>query len=168
MSLNNTLNKKATPQTSPKSASPETVNPQTETKLINLDKVDDNEEQNSIPISVTHFSPATNGFGVEKETLFSDTNPFKNPFLTTNGTSESKKFATIGRSNPFSSKNNPFLEEENEKTNGVIENGNADLNGKADSETKNVNGKHNEENGIENNENDNKLNKIVSNGWTKL
>jgi len=76
-----------------------------------------------LPISVTHFSQNGNA-GVQKETIFTDnipigTNPFTNPFInagTTNGTEEvdnGQKFATIGRSNPFSSPNkskNPFLD----------------------------------------------------------
>ena len=75
-----------------------------------------------LPVSVTHFSQ--NGLaGIQKETLFSDsfsvpaTNPFTNPFMTTATTAEDmnngQKFATIGRSNPFTSPNkskNPFLD----------------------------------------------------------
>ena len=59
----------------------------------------------------------------EKETLLSDTismmnptsNPFTNPFIntTTNDENNGQKFATIGRSNPFTYSNkskNPFLD----------------------------------------------------------
>ena len=99
-------------------------------------------------VCVTHFSPASDGSGaVERETLFSDAiaamltngnggskNPFtngasKNPFLDANGealeSSEGGKYATIGRSNPFSSSptststsNNPFLQRKDEKDSG--------------------------------------------------
>lgn len=75
-----------------------------------------------LPVSITHFSQ--NGVaGLQKETLFSDTismmnpttNPFTNPFIntTTNDESNGQKFATIGRSNPFTYSNkskNPFLD----------------------------------------------------------
>lgn len=89
-----------------------------------------------IPISVTHFSTATNGFGLEKETIFTDGSEdpvtkldldpasivrkhLTNPFLTPEVILESAenpftgKFNTIGRSNPFSTPNrsrNPFLD----------------------------------------------------------
>ena len=83
------------------------------------------QQQQQLPISVTYFSQ--NGLtGVQKETLFTDsqasTNPFTNPFLgapTANdelanaATVDDQKFATIGRSNPFTSPNkskNPFLD----------------------------------------------------------
>ncbi len=101
-------------------------------------------------VCVTHFSPASDGSGaVERETLFSDAiaamltngnggskNPFtngasKNPFLDANGealeSSEGSKYATIGRSNPFSSSptstststsKNPFLQRKDEKDSG--------------------------------------------------
>ena len=76
-----------------------------------------------LPVSVTHFSQ--NGMsGVQKETLFTDsslrgkpsaTNPFTNPFIGTDDELDcnGQKFATIGRSNPFTSPNkskNPFLD----------------------------------------------------------
>ena len=90
-----------------------------------------------IPISVTHFSTAPNGFGLEKETIFTDGSEdpvskldhldpasivrkhLTNPFLTPEVILESAenpftgKFNTIGRSNPFSTPNrsrNPFLD----------------------------------------------------------
>ena len=79
---------------------------------------------------MTHFSPAVNGNGVEKETIFTNntTNPFlqngdsektsptpngnSNPFVgpPDNGGGGSGKYATIGRSNPFSKSSNPFLD----------------------------------------------------------
>ena len=103
-------------------------------KLINLDSPNSNSDPTP-PISVTHFSPAVNGSGVQKETLFTNnnTNPFlqngesdssskggggcitsKNPFSATNGstmtTTTGGKYATIGRSNPFTKSSNPFLD----------------------------------------------------------
>jgi len=90
--------------------------------------------QQDIPISVTHFSPATNGYGVERETIFMDggdeSNPnvtseldpasivrkhLTNPFLTLveEATAEPPnsdpvnpfKYNTIGRTNPFTNPN---------------------------------------------------------------
>lgn len=90
--------------------------------------------QQDIPISVTHFSPSTNGFGVERETIFMDGGDeanlkaatefdpasivrkhLTNPFLTLVEESSSElsnldsanpfKFNTIGRSNPFTNPN---------------------------------------------------------------
>jgi len=106
-------------------------------KLINLDSPNSNSDPTP-PISVTHFSPAVNGSGVQKETIFtnSNTNPFlqngesdsssrdvnggggvingNNPFTATNGLTETTttggKYATIGRSNPFTKSVNPFLD----------------------------------------------------------
>lgn len=110
--------------------------PDASPKLINLDSPNTNSDPTP-PISVTHFSPAVNGSGVQKETLFtnSNTNPFlqngegdssskevngggdgisgKNPFAATNGsttTGGNGKYATIGRSNPFTKSSNPFLD----------------------------------------------------------
>ena len=85
-------------------------------------------DQPNSSISVTHFSPSITGEGLERETLFSNSgNPFLqngdddqgteqtgggNPFLNENG-----KFATIARSNPFTStsSSNPFLENNREE-----------------------------------------------------
>ena len=107
--------------------------PDASPKLINLDSPNSNSDPTP-PISVTHFSPAVNGSGVQKETLFtnSNTNPFlqngesdsspkevnggegiassKNPFTTTHGSTTAGKYATIGRSNPFTKSSNPFLD----------------------------------------------------------
>ena len=86
-----------------------------------------------IPISVTHFSSTTNGYGIERETIFTDgseerttfkddldpasivrkhlTNPFLTPDPVVAAATESEinpftgKFNTIGRSNPFSTPN---------------------------------------------------------------
>ena len=104
-----------------------------------VDGVADTSEKKE-SVCVTHFSSAGDG-GVERETLFSDTiasmlandskNPFtngggKNPFLEDNDVSNNgggnpfnSKYATIDRSNPFSSSpsssNNPFLEDSGKK-----------------------------------------------------
>ncbi len=131
-------------------------------KLINLDSPDSNgvtstTDADSNPagksesVCVTHFSPTGDGSGgVERETLFSDAiatmlgkNPFKttataNPFTDDAKESSSSfdgKYATIGRSNPFSSSSspsNPFLDDK-ENEGGKGKNGNAeDKNSAAD------------------------------------
>ena len=94
--------------------------------------------ESELAVSVTHFSPSSNGDGVEKETIFTENNPFangdsKNPFLSSTinesttdyahnveqlisnnklNSSNPFKYNTIGRSNPFSSCNgtNPFID----------------------------------------------------------
>lgn len=91
-----------------------------------------------IPISVTHFSTTTNGYGIEKETIFTDGSEesglrhgevndlqdpasivrmhLTNPFLTPEPEPVNPftgKYNTIGRSNPFTTPNrsrNPFLD----------------------------------------------------------
>ena len=104
-----------------------------------------------IPISVTHFSTATNGFGIEKETIFtdgsenSDHDPasivrkhLTNPFLTPDPVIENDdnqinpftgKYNTIGRSNPFSTPNrsrNPFLDNTTGDSDLALPNGNSE------------------------------------------
>ena len=114
---------------SPAAAAP-VPQPDASPKLINLDSPNSNSDPTP-PISVTHFSPAVNGNGVQKETIFSNTNPFlqngegesavssssgdsKNPFAATNGSTGGGggggKYATIGRTNPFTKNSNPFLD----------------------------------------------------------
>jgi hypothetical protein len=113
-----------------------------------------------IPISVTHFSTATNGFGVEKETIFmdgsedpapkADLDPasivrkhLTNPFLTPEAVLEASpdglfagKFNTIGRTNPFSTPNrsrNPFLDNTTPESESSATNGSFDAdNGKSE------------------------------------
>ena len=99
---------------------PPTTNGPLVSPLTNLVDSTSQQQQQQLPISVTYFSQ--NGLtGVQKETLFTDTqaaiNPFTNPFITHPANEEDlaneHKFATIGRSNPFTSPNkskNPFLD----------------------------------------------------------
>lgn len=131
------INLDSTP-TSPTATTATTVSGDVDSNATIVDSLIDTTGDKTAPISVTHFSPALNGNGLEKETLFSDSNPFTNPFLLTaattsdstdSGTADNdshrgalmtdsnpflaSKFNTIGRSNPFSSPNhskNPFLD----------------------------------------------------------
>ena len=113
----------------PAAAAAPVPQPEASPKLINLDSPNSNSDPTP-PISVTHFSPAVNGNGVQKETIFSNTNPFlqsgegesaaaaavsgdgKNPFTASNGSTGGGggKYATIGRTNPFTKNSNPFLD----------------------------------------------------------
>ena len=119
------------------SSSPSSTSGAEEKRLINLDSpvsTSPPKEENADPnkgkqsISVTHFSEALIGNGLEKETIFTGSsstaannskNPFTNPFLEdanaaegeaveTGNSSNPFKYNTIGRSNPFSK--NPFLD----------------------------------------------------------
>ncbi len=135
LSLNNTLGK----------ASSEANNVPTSSKLINLDPPGENASEQLpsdncstaavTPICVTHFSRALNGVGVERETIFSDAifngrggeDKGKNPFLDDGAEDETNsnnpfKYATIGRSNPFTKNNtNPFLAGDDNKENGAAD-----------------------------------------------
>ena len=141
-------------------------------KLINLDSPNSNSDPTP-PISVTHFSPAVNGSGVQRETIFtnSNNNPFlqnsesdssskevngasdggvddgvacKNPFTAKNGstttttTTGGGKYATIGRSNPFTKSSNPFLD--NTLTNNTGDSGlvSGNVNGNTSSSSSNT------------------------------
>ena len=53
----------------------------------------------TLPVSVTHFSPSVNGFGLEKETIFTEEN----------GMSGQNHENSIGNATPKSKNTNPFL-----------------------------------------------------------
>ena len=125
---------------SPTSTNPESPND----KLINLDsptKVtppvppprttsdpnykpmveNDNNNEHSIPVSVTHFSSGINGHGLERETIFSDdiaiANNSNSNKTSDAATSVRRLLGQSSTTNPFASKTNPFLDSNDQKSN---------------------------------------------------
>ena len=125
-------------------SSPTTSNPESANdKLINLDsppKVtppmppprttsdpnykptvveNDNNNDHSIPVSVTHFSSGINGHGLERETIFSDDIAIANSNSKTSdaATSVRRLLGQSSTTNPFASKTNPFLDSNDQKSN---------------------------------------------------
>ena len=107
--------------------SPPTANGDTTTSSSN-----DNSENTSIPVSVTHLTLGLNGHGLERETIFTDhqsgsgsnnnnnttTDAAANVRALLGQSSTNQNNTSLSTTNPFnSSKNNPFLDQSNEESN---------------------------------------------------
>ena len=107
--------------------SPPTANGDNTTSSSN-----DNSENTSIPVSVTHLTLGLNGHGLERETIFTDhqsgsgsnnnnnttTDAAANVRALLGQSSTNQNNTSLSTTNPFnSSKNNPFLDQSNEESN---------------------------------------------------